>query len=78
MVDLSEMVKKETKRIKTENGSVPAFLTIDVDVEITMGSDKGVLLVTAKHGTSRTKLGKTSIEYVADPAWKGALVVGEH
>ena len=75
-MDLSQVVGKERKKFKTDKGAMPAFQKIDVDVEITMGSDKGVLLVTAKHGL--TKVGKTEIEFEADPAWKGTLTVGEH
>jgi hypothetical protein len=68
-------VAPERARIKAETGRYPKRLDFDITLEMTLGSDKGVLLVEAKQG--RKKLGMASIEYDHDPADRGILVSSE-
>ena len=50
------------------------MLDFDLTLEMTLGADKGVLDITAKDG--RKNFGHATIEYEADPAYKGKLVSG--
>ncbi|KAJ9641155.1 hypothetical protein H2204_002833 [Knufia peltigerae] len=71
-IDLTKYVKEERNRLMDEGEKVPRRMDIDLTLEMTLGSDKGVLTVTAKKG--RKKFGKAQIEFDPDPAFDGTLV----
>ena len=73
-MNLTSLVADERKRFKkTHNGASPTQIDCDIRIELSVGSFKGVLQVTAKAGT-RKVVGDAQIEYVADPAWKGKYI----
>jgi len=70
-MNLASAVQPERARIKATTGQYPKRLDIDLVLEMTLGSDKGVLQVEAKQG--RKKFGVATIEYEYDPAQGGIL-----
>jgi len=65
-MDLTNIIRGERKKIRIEGGKpVPSRFDIDVKIEMTVASDKGILEVKGKVGL-RT-IGNTKIEYFADP-----------
>ena len=71
-VDITVMAREKRAEIKKTSGRYPKYLKIDVDIELTMSSDKGILEAIAK--SDRQKVGSTTIRYAAAPAWDSALV----
>lgn len=67
-MDLTEIVNDEKTRAKKAGERIPEVMKFDIEIELTMGSDKGIMVVTAK--TGRKKIASTTIEYAADPRWK--------
>ena len=65
-LDLSNIVKEERKKLEKEGKArATKRLDIDIKIELTCGSDKGVLEATGKVGLRR--VGACKIEYFADP-----------
>lgn len=70
-LDLADVIKRERKKFKKQNGdSIPASLDIEVDISMTMGSEKGVLSVSAKVG--HAKVGTAVIQYDSMPSISGS------
>lgn len=74
-MDVTRAVKAERKRMRLENGEEPERLRFNIVVELTLGADKGTLMVNAKFG--KMVLGGTMIEYESNPAYKGTLVTDD-
>ncbi|EXJ88287.1 hypothetical protein A1O1_05217 [Capronia coronata CBS 617.96] len=74
-MNLTKFVKEERVRIKKQTNKFPEHHSYDIEILVTTSSSKGVLEVTSKIG--RRSIGSTTIEYEADPAWKGSLVTGD-
>lgn len=72
---LTKFVKDERKRLKKATNKYPEHHSYDIEILVTTSSSKGVLEVTSKIG--RRRIGSTTIEYEADPAWKGSLIAGD-
>ncbi|KEF59307.1 uncharacterized protein A1O9_04151 [Exophiala aquamarina CBS 119918] len=70
-INLVKAVGPERARLKAQTGRYPAHLAFDITLELTLGSDKGVLQIEAKQG--RKVFGMVSIEYEYDPAHRGVL-----
>ena len=65
-MDLTNVIRDERKRVKKESGkAAPPKFDIDIKIELTVGSDKGILEVKGKVGLKT--IGSTQIEWVADP-----------
>ena len=72
-MDVSNLVTEERKKMRTTpNSAATISKKIPITISITMGSDKGVLLVSAKSG--RKAIGTKQIHYVADPNWRQEIV----
>lgn len=69
-MDLSGVLKAVRKKHKKENGD-SATMEVVVDFIMTLGSEKGVLVVTAKVG--RTQIGNAEIQYHTMPAYTGTF-----
>lgn len=62
MIDLSGVSRLPRKRMKDDSGSASTPLRkIDIVIEMTMGSDKGVLIFTAWVG--KKKVGQVTVDY---------------
>lgn len=54
-----------------EGGNSHKLMKFDIEIELTLGSDKGILVASAK--TGRKTIASTTIEYAADPGWKNRV-----
>ena len=64
--------QQRTQERQKLGGKNPKYLKIDVDLELTMASSKGILEAVAK--SNKKKVGSTTIKYAAAPAWDSTLV----
>ncbi len=65
-MDLTNIIRDERKKVKKASGKpAPSRFDIDVKIELTVGSDKGILEVKGKVGLKT--IGSTQIEWTADP-----------
>ncbi|OQU93521.1 hypothetical protein CLAIMM_00020 isoform 2 [Cladophialophora immunda] len=71
-VDITNIARRKRAEAKSGSRTYPAYIAINVDIELTMSSTKGVLEAVAKIG--RTKVGSTTITYAPAPAWEHGLV----
>ena len=72
-MDVSNLVTEERKKIKNKSSAAATISKeLDIMISMTMGSDKGVLMVTAKSG--RKEVGAKVIHYVADPNYRREIV----
>ncbi|KIX98828.1 uncharacterized protein Z520_05289 [Fonsecaea multimorphosa CBS 102226] len=71
-VDITHIARKRRADARTGCRTYPAHIAIDVDIELTVSSNKGVLEAVAK--IKRTKVGSTTITYTPAPAWEHGLV----
>ena len=73
-MDLTGMVNDERRKFrKLHDGAEPTKLDVDIRIELTVASTKGVLGVRAKAGT-RKLVGECSVEYAADPMCKSKYI----
>ena len=71
-VDLTAFArKKRAEERKKSGGRYSRSFRIDVDIELTMSSSKGILEATAK--VDKKKVGSTTIRYAPAPAWDSTL-----
>ncbi|OAL37504.1 hypothetical protein AYO20_03353 [Fonsecaea nubica] len=71
-VDITNIARRKRAEARTGLKTYPGYIAIDVDIELTMSSSKGVLEAVAKIG--RTKVGTTTITYTPAPAWEHGLI----
>ena len=70
-MDITAVAEAKRQKNKKVGGRYPP-LEFDINIELAMSSDKGVLEAVAK--SLRKKVGSTSISYTPAPAWSSALV----
>ncbi|KAJ9500627.1 hypothetical protein H2202_003843 [Exophiala xenobiotica] len=73
-IDLTLVVKAERTQFTSGRRRIPSKMDFDLKLELSIGSDKGVLIVTARTKTGRKKIGFSTVEYESDPAYNGVLV----
>ncbi|OAP63615.1 hypothetical protein AYL99_02842 [Fonsecaea erecta] len=71
-VDVTDIARQKRAKARTGYRTYPRDISIDVDIELTMSSNKGILEAVAKSG--RTKVGSTTITFTPAPAWENGLV----
>jgi hypothetical protein len=71
-IDLLSIAVDRRQKYKETHGEYPETLPIRVIIEVVVSSMKGIMEVFAK--VDHKRVGQTSIEYFADPAWHTGLV----